>query len=495
MKLYQIVLFGILVLTVGTIIQYMHPAAGVKVSESLTFQLPSLEKTYIPTSDKKLKKQRSIASILNEDEPDENEVHLSKEEQRLLDSTRAVQVQDSIRAWQLAIHYPNNDKSMLYKAFETLENAKNLARPVHILHYGDSQIEGDRMTDFIRHKIQSRFGGQGPGWLPTVPLVFPKSFVIKHSDNWRKAHNYGLRDSTVTHKRYGAMFIFGRFCPYPNDSIPNDTLLHKAWITYKTASKSYEATKSFRKVKVFYGFNTKPVTLKLYEKDSLVSTEILHPGKEVKAFKYTFDHDVTEITLRFSGYDSPDLYHVSLDGVNGVEVDNIAMRGNSGTDFVRSPSNQLAGSYRHFDIPLVILQYGGNVMPFAKSDKGVESYAHRFEKNIQYLRSMLPDAAFIVIGPSDMCMQDGVEWVTYPMLEKVRDVLKEASFNAGAAYFDLYEAMGGNGSMKEWVEAEKPLAVKDYTHFTDRGVRKAGQWFFNALNKDFQEYEAKQKKK
>lgn len=491
MKLHQIVLFGILVLLVGVGIQFIHPKDGIRISNDLTLQLPSFEKTYLPEPKEDLEQQKAIAAILAEEEPEEEEEpKVSQEEQRRIDSLKAVQVQDSIRTWQLAIHYPNDDKSMLYKVYEALEGARNANRPVHILHYGDSQIEGDRMTDYIRHKIQTRFGGQGPGWLPTVPLVYPRSFIIKHSDNWKKAHNYGLRDTTVTHKNYGAMFIFGRFCPYPNDSIPNDTLKHEAWITYKRTSRSYDGTKSFRNFKLFYGFNQQPVTVKLYEKDSLIKEEILAPCSEVKYFKHSFNHNVTNVTLRFEGYDSPDLYHVSLDGNSGVEVSNIAMRGNSGTDFYRSPSNQLTGSFKHFNVKLLLLQYGGNVMPFAKTDKGVESYAHRFMKNIKHMKKLCPNAEIIVIGPSDMCKMEGTEWITYPMLTKVRDELKQASFDAGAAYWDLYEAMGGNGAMKEWVEAEKPLAIKDYTHFTNRGVRKAGQWFFNALIKDFHEYEA-----
>lgn len=493
MKLHQIALFGLLVFLSGLAIQWVYPTEGIKINDSLTLVLPTLDETYLPESTEIKEQQETIAAILEEEEPEEEEILVSPEEQRKIDSIRAVQVYDSIRTWQLAIHYPNEDKSMLYKVFDALKGARNASKPVHILHYGDSQIEGDRMTDYIRHKIQSRFGGQGPGWLPTVPLVFPRSFSIKHSDNWRKVHNYGLRDTTVTHKRYGAMFIFGRFCPYPNDSIANDSVKHEAWITYRRTSRSYEGTKSFRNFKLFYGYNTQPVTVKLYERDSLIKVDTLLPGKDVRCFKHNFNHNVYNIKLKFEGYDSPDLYHVSLDGNSGVEVSNIAMRGNSGTDFYRSPSSQLTGSFKYFDVRLLLLQYGGNVMPFAKTDKGVESYAHRFMKNIKHMKRLCPNAEIIVIGPSDMCKQEGTEWITYPMLPKVRDELKKASFEAGAAYWDLYEAMGGNGAMKEWAEAEKPLAIKDYTHFTNRGVRKAGQWFFNALIKEYHEYEAQKK--
>lgn len=490
MRLHHIVFFGLLVALLSLGLQFIQPKNGLKLWDGVTFEFPSFETTFSPK--KNSQKKKDLAAIIAEDITDldvEEEEKRDPEEQRKIDSTHAVAVKDSIRAWQLQFHYPEGDKSILYPFFKTLNGAKSAARPIHILHYGDSQIEGDRMTAYIRHKMQSRFGGSGPGWLPVVPLVFPKSFSIKHSDNWRKAHLYGARDSTITHKRYGAMAILGRFCPYPNDSIPNDTLVHEAWITYKSARRAYENTKSFRDFRMFYGQNTRPVLFQLFEGDSLIKSDTLRPTTKTKVYRHRFNHEVKNIKLKFSGYDSPDIYGVSLDGTAGVEVSNIAMRGNSGTDFRRLIGEPLAVTYAQFDIKLVILQFGGNVMPFASSDKGIENYAYRFQQNIDYLKKLLPNASFIVIGPSDMCLLEGTEWITYPMLSKVRDELKKAAFNAGVVYWDLYEAMGGNGAMKEWVNAEKPLAIKDHVHFTNRGARKTGQWFFNALIKDFQEWE------
>lgn len=490
MRLYHIVCFGLLLALLGLGVQFIQPNNGLQLWEGVSFEFPTFKETFLAKEN--IQKKKSLAAIIAEDieDLDEQEEQLNPEEQRKIDSTRAVTIRDSIRAWQLQFHYPEGNKSILYPLFETLNEAKTASRPVHILHYGDSQIEGDRMTAYIRHKIQDRFGGSGPGWLPAVPLVFPKSYSIKHSENWRKAHFFGLRDSTITHKRFGAMAIFGRFCPYPNDSIPNDTLLHEAWITYKSVKKAYDNTKSFRDFRMFYGQNTRPVLFQLFEGDSLIKSDTLRPTSTTKVFRHRFNHEVKNIQLKFKGYDSPDIYGVSLDGTAGVQVNNIAMRGNSGTDFRRLAREPLAVTYAQFDIRLVILQYGGNVLPFAKTDKGVESYAHRFEQNINYLKKLLPNASFIVIGPSDMSLLEGTEWITYPMLPKVRDELKEAAFNAGVVYWDLYEAMGGNGAMKEWVKAEKPLAIKDHVHFTNRGARKTGQWFFNALIKDFQEWES-----
>ena len=68
---------------------------------------------------------------------------------------------DSILLSQKTIQYPNNDKSILYSFFKKLDNAKT--KKVRIMHYGDSQIEADRITSRLRERLQKEFGGYGAG--------------------------------------------------------------------------------------------------------------------------------------------------------------------------------------------------------------------------------------------------------------------------------------------------------------------------------------------
>ena len=68
------------------------------------------------------------------------------------------------------IHYPNNDKNVLHSLFEALENAEDENGSFRILHYGDSQIEMDRITSYLREELQVRFGGSGPGFQPPIQI-------------------------------------------------------------------------------------------------------------------------------------------------------------------------------------------------------------------------------------------------------------------------------------------------------------------------------------
>ncbi|MBP5720975.1 MAG: hypothetical protein J6W82_07910, partial [Bacteroidales bacterium] len=62
------------------------------------------------------------------------------------------------------IHFPGGDVTLFDPFFEALDSARS--RHMRILHYGDSQLEEDRITSTIRNGLQERFGGGGPGLLP-----------------------------------------------------------------------------------------------------------------------------------------------------------------------------------------------------------------------------------------------------------------------------------------------------------------------------------------
>ncbi|MBQ3917102.1 MAG: hypothetical protein II693_03070, partial [Bacteroidales bacterium] len=62
------------------------------------------------------------------------------------------------------ICFPNDDATMFDPFFRAMESAGK--EHVRILHYGDSQLEEDRVTSTIRAGLQEKFGGGGPGLLP-----------------------------------------------------------------------------------------------------------------------------------------------------------------------------------------------------------------------------------------------------------------------------------------------------------------------------------------
>jgi hypothetical protein len=64
-----------------------------------------------------------------------------------------------------------------------------------------------------------------------------------------------------------------------------------------------------------------------------------------------------------------------------------------------------------------------------------------------------------------------------------------------AGYFNLYEAMGGEGSMAKWAEEVPPMANKDYTHFNYKGAQKVAGLLYDQIQTGYAQYKLMRKNK
>ena len=99
----------------------------------------------------------------------------------------------------------------------------------------------------------------------------------------------------------------------------------------------------------------------------------------------------------------------------------------------------------------------------------------------------MPDAAIIVIGPSDMGAHNE-EGSTYPMLETVIKSLRKSVIEADCLFWDLNQAMGGQGTMEIWAQSDPRLASSDLIHFTPKGARLVGELFDTALRAEYKSW-------
>ena len=106
---------------------------------------------------------------------------------------------------------------------------------------------------------------------------------------------------------------------------------------------------------------------------------------------------------------------------------------------------------------------------------------------IQWVKKACPGAAIIVIGPSDMGTSVNGEIKTRPFLPENVNSMKACALENGVAFWDMYDVMGGYNSMKKWVKQRPPLALTDYTHFTNTGAERIGKLFSESLE-NYHEY-------
>ena len=386
-----------------------------------------------------------------------------------------------------SIEYPPGMDSVLNHFFDELITIRDKEGSTRILHYGDSQIEGDRITSFIRENLQNKFGGKGPGLLlPGMVVPLTASVIMKNSKNWKLFTWKEVKDSVINHNKLGVMLQFSGFTN-PTHSGPVDTSVKIASFNIRPTSVCQVHARSYDLCKILYGNNKVPVNLQIKSNGSPVTTDTLKTiatGYISKTYKLESPEQVEFI---FGGAAGPDLYGIALDGSYGVAMDNIPLRGSAGLEFTQTDRAMLKKMYNDLNVSLVMLQFGVNIAPNI-----VESYSYyerAFYRQLKLLKQIKPDLSIIVMGISDMARKEENQVVSYPNLEKIRDAQKNAAFKAGCAFWDSYKAMGGEGSMSGWANSDPPLARKDFVHLTYEGSNKLAEMFLNSLMSDFRKYE------
>ena len=375
-------------------------------------------------------------------------------------------------------------KNALWDFFKKIERAAIDKKKIHILHYGDSQIEGDRMTGFIRQRMQEKFGGYGPGLMAANNVYNTFSFRQSYSSNFNRYTCFG--GAKLSNKEYGVMNSAARFTP---ESVDTNAAVQEAWITIGPDNRAHSRAQNFNNVKMFYNSCEVSCLLQVESNGKIIHEEYLVSDGNSHMVELVFGRTPESLKFNFKSVKSPNIVGFSCEGDFGVQVDNIAMRGSSGTFFGSINRNSFKKMLNELNTELTILQFGGNSMPYLKDSAAVRRDARYFKGQIQTLKSLKPDMAIVMIGPSDMSKLKNGVYETYPLMEYHISQLKKAALSAGAGYWNLFDAMGGKNSMPSWVE--QGLGRPDHVHFSTKGATIAAQLFYEAFMSEYLKFEGK----
>ena len=482
MKPYQILSFLISVFLVLLIMAVIIPDKGLKIGSdiSLHFFKPAdfLDTDTLQYADISgiLMNSGIDREVLPGNEMMEVSMDIRPDTLVHVDTIRACA--DSLKKITHLIELPENNPVVFYPFFQQIKGISKTRKLVRVLHYGDSQIEADRMTSYIRHKLQVRFGGSGCGMIPVVPLYNGKMSIKQaFAGNWDRFTGFVNQDSSLGHRRYGALFSFSKY--RIEDSLQN----RDALLNFSPSPIGYRSDRTFNRFSLYLGGKSSGAHLKVFADDALLDSITIIPQKMYNRYTWNTGYTPENFRLEFSGRMSPEIYGITIDNSWGVAVDNIPLRGSSGLVFSKVDTVLLKRMYRDLNVGMIILQFGGNVIPYLTKD--YDYYERLFKRELALIGRMLPGIPVIVIGPSDMSLKENGRYVTYPNLEPIRDALRKAALESGCAFWDMYEAMGGRNSMPSWVFANPSLAVTDFVHFNTRGARIVAEMFYNAFSYEY----------
>ena len=428
---------------------FFFPAEGITIGD-YTLRFPSLEEDSKPKEE-----EVDVDAVLNK-------VTKSFEmscSDNLLDSMRFFR--QYLKENPNRIYLPNDDYTYFDALFHQFEEAQDRGKTYRVMYYGDSQIEMDRISSVLRQKLQELFGGSGPNMVPAVQPVATIS-VSQQAAGLNRYAVYGdASNQRANHNRYGVMAQFSQ-------------VVGGGSMTFirSNHSQALDNVKEISTVSVLLGRNSQNFTATLKCGDIATEPKVLPANDSVSLITWILPENIQRGTISFKG--NAEIYGILLDGDPGVAIDNVALRGCSGTIFTRINESIARQSFKLLDTKLIILQFGGNRMPGITTPKSITPYMAELENQINYMKRVAPKATLLFIGPADMGRSYGGKMGTWHGLPELNDSLRAMALRNKVAYWDMFHVMGGEGSMAQWVKHNPALAGPDYIHFTFTGAQEIG---------------------
>lgn len=356
--------------------------------------------------------------------------------------------------------------------YEALLQHQTLGRPVRIAYFGDSYIEADILTADLRALLQQRFGGCGVGYVPITSATFGFRPTVKHSFSGWESHS--ITDSTYFDRDLQDISNH-YFIPRTGATVTLQGQKKYAvrLDTCEVSALYFQASDSVRLTAVINGSRTEHFALP--GKEGLQAVSV---NGRIGNVKWTVD-DTDSLAV---------FYAATMDPQEGVVVDNFSTRGSSGQQLRNIPYSILADYNRLRTYDLIVLQYGLNVA----SEKGVNYsyYKDAMIKVVAHLKAAFPQAGILIVGVGDReNKNENGDLRTMPGVKNLIRYQQALAAEAQVAFWNLFEAMGGDGSIVRMVEAKPSQANLDYTHINFRGGKHLAEILFETLMYGKEQYE------
>jgi lysophospholipase L1-like esterase len=364
-----------------------------------------------------------------------------------------------------------------FQALAALEH-QGVDELFRIAHYGDSQIEGDRISRFLRDSLQKRFGGNGMGYIPFQEPAERFRINREREGFWRRMTFFQNKYAAERYGPSGAVFKID-----PPDSLPDPPPP-----PYTSRCRfSWSEAVTFDRAKLLYGQSDGPWRLRTALGDTLFRDTTIRRSSAFNILPLQVTAADGQLDVEIQAKRSPELYGLMLDPDTGLQVDNFGMRGSSGYGHLHMKKPLIAEELQRLNYRLIILQFGGNVVPYA-DELDWAYFEHATYSTIRRLQDACPNASIMVVSVSDQARKVKGEYRSYPTIPRLRSVQLRAAKRAGVAFFDLYKAMGGPGSIISWVRHKPALAGYDYAHFTRAGQRLVANLLLRRLIGTYEDY-------
>jgi len=382
------------------------------------------------------------------------------EEVRARAGARHVDIEEGCRQLRDG-HCTRSALAPFFSALEGLDSGRR-GSPVRVVHLGDSLIAADQITEVVRERLALRHGSGGTGFL----------FVDRHTRfSLRRTRastvSKGWNITRLTDRSTGIIGLSG--VRYSSSEAPDYARF---------------AVGSARQAELFFLAQPRGGIMEV-RADTTVLSRILTRSAQPEMAVASLDIPKgTEELAVSSANGEVSLFGVSLENdAPGIVYDSFGLVGATAEVFLRADERSFAAQLRQLQPSLVVLMLGGNeAFEMGRGRMTLKQARSSTESLIRRVRTALPAAACLVTSP----LEAGVRTLSGEVrarehLADIRSMVREVGLSSGCAFWDMYAAMGGEGSVKRWLSSG--LLHEDLVHPRELGADLLGHLFDLALER------------
>lgn len=341
-----------------------------------------------------------------------------------------------------------------------------------VTHMGDSSIGMDQLPHFLRTRFQDRFGDGGAGFVlaqPHSPNYRNQTVHLSNPVNWdfcfvafqcmRDGH-YGL-GGVVAQSNGGST-------------------------TVVRTRRNGQYGRNVSRLELWYAGRPRGGSLELrIDQDEPILVRTAAEMLEDRWHEAALSPGEHRIRLRAAGGGPVRAYGLVLetDGP-GVVWDTLSMIGAFTVRVLLQDPAHFRRQLERRRSDLVVLGYGGNDL--RRYVGGVASI-EQFQEETRQLLSRVRDAgaSCLLTGVVEH-ERSGPTRISPDDVQAVVDAQRSAAEEAGCAFFDVYQAMGGAGGFRNWMR--EGLASTDLKHLNRQGREVLAGWMYDAIVSDYIRY-------
>jgi lysophospholipase L1-like esterase len=346
-----------------------------------------------------------------------------------------------------------------------------------ILYFGDSIVTSDYVSGTLRRKLQAEFGDAGHGF-SLLANAWPAYF---HNDVYRFASSGWLVSRVV-------------------GPLLTDGIYGLGGVSFRAPPGARARVGTAKKGR--FGRQVARFELAYYRCPEGGTFELKLDGQPLR----TIDTAGTPPGVAYETVTAPDGEHelelvttkgyVRAFGVvmerdtPGVVLDALGIQGARARFLDQQDDQHFAEQLRWRKPSLIVYQFGANESADGFAYPMVD-YHRTLVAVLRQAKQAVPGAGCLVLGTMDRAERRGDVMTTVSVVPALVEEQRRASAETGCAFFSLFHAMGGMGSMGHWVR--RGLGQADLTHPTGAGSEVLATWIYRALVNGYQQHRARER--